>query len=61
VPALEARLNRIAGTASGTTPGADAGGGKSAAQLWDDAVAKHGRAKVLKEFGPRPADTPPKK
>jgi hypothetical protein len=48
--AAEPALGRES-TATGTTPPA----GKTHEQhLWDAAVAKHGEAKVLKEYGPRP-------
>lgn len=63
VPAIQARLDRIAGTASSgsgdtdastATGGRGGGGSTHEQQLWDAAVKKHGRAKVLKEYGPRP-------
>lgn len=37
-------------------PGASSGAPSQAQALWDAAVAKHGQAKVLAEYGPRPQE-----
>lgn len=49
--------NAIRSGGSGGTPaGAPVGGHSQAQALWDAAVAKHGEAKVLAEYGPRPQE-----
>lgn len=51
---LEEQTGKTQGPPAGPTPGRPPTASR-AQQLWDEAVKLHGKAKVLQEYGPRPA------
>lgn len=53
-PAIDYYGRRSSGQPGGGSAPSHVTGGSREQQLWDAAVAKHGEAKVLQEFGPRP-------